>query len=74
MLKTAESVGWDNYRRVVDGIMEMINRTGLAHGYSFNSWSDVVQYDDDFIESWLDSPQTFAVLQLASHAEHTSKR
>ena len=38
--------------------MEMINRTGLAHGYSFNSWSDVVIYDEDFIESWLDSPQT----------------
>jgi hypothetical protein len=38
--------------------MEMINRTGLAHGYSFNSWSDVVIYDEDFIEAWLDSPQT----------------
>ena len=38
--------------------MEMINRTGLAHGYSFNSWSDVVIYNEDFIESWLDSPQT----------------
>jgi len=57
-VETAESVGWKDYRRVVDGIMEMINRTGLAHGYSFNSWSDVVQYNDDFIENWLDSPQT----------------
>ena len=57
-VETADSVGWDNYKRVVDGIMEMINRTGLAHGYSFNSWSDVVTYDEDFIETWLDSPQT----------------
>ena len=57
-VETAESVGWDNYKRVVDGIMEMLNRTGLAHGYSFNSWSDVVTYDNDFIETWLDSPQT----------------
>jgi hypothetical protein len=57
-VETADSVGWDNYKRVVDGIMEMINRTGLAHGYSFNSWSDVVIYDEDFIEAWLDSPQT----------------
>jgi hypothetical protein len=57
-VETADSVGWDNYKRVVDGIMEMLKRTGLAHGYSFNSWSDVVQYDDDFIEAWLDSPQT----------------
>ena len=27
-------------------------------GYSFNSWSDVVQYDEAFIQSWLHSPQT----------------
>ena len=57
-VETAEQVGWDNYKRVVDGIMEMLNRTGLAHGYSFNSWSDVVQYDEAFIQSWLHSPQT----------------
>ena len=57
-IETAESVGWDDYYRVVNGIMEMLNRTGLAHGYSFNSWSDVVQYDETFIQSWLDSPQT----------------
>jgi len=36
----------------------MINRTGLLHGYSFNSWSDVVTYDEAFIEEWLESPQT----------------
>ena len=57
-IETAESVGWDDYYRVVNGIMEMLNRTGLAHGYSFNSWSDVVTYDDAFINAWLDSPQT----------------
>ncbi len=57
-IETAEQVGWDDYVRVVDGIMEMLHRTGLAHGYSFNSWSDVVTYDDVFIEKWLQSPQT----------------
>ena len=57
-IETAEQVGWDDYVRVVDGIMEMLHRTGLAHGYSFNSWSDVVIYDDVFIEKWLQSPQT----------------
>ena len=57
-VETAESVGWDNYYRVVNGIMEMLTRTGLNHGYSFNSWSDVVQYDDTFIDNWLMSPQT----------------
>jgi len=57
-VETAEQVGWDAYKRVVDGIMEMLQRTGLAHGYSYNTWSDVVQYTPDFIEDWLHSPQT----------------
>ena len=57
-VETAEEVGYEAYCRVVDGIMEMINRTGLAHGYSFNTWSDVVRYDNDFIVDWLKSPQT----------------
>ena len=38
--------------------MTMYQRTGLLHGYSFNSWSDLVTYDDIFIEEWLLSPQT----------------
>jgi len=57
-VETAESVGWNVYRRTVNGIMEMVNRTGLAHGYSYNTWSDIIQYDDDFIADWLSSPQT----------------
>ena len=36
----------------------MLNRTGLNHGYSFNSWSDIVIYNDEFVNEWLDSPQT----------------
>ena len=57
-VETADTVGWDNYFRVVNGIVQMMHDTGLSHGYSFNSWSDVVQYDEDFIQSWLASPQT----------------
>ena len=57
-VETAEEVGWDAYKRVVDGIMELLNRTSLAHGYSYNTWSDVVQYTPEFIEEWLASPQT----------------
>jgi hypothetical protein len=38
--------------------MTLLNNTGLLHGYSFNSWSDVVAYDDQFVEEWLASPQT----------------
>ena len=57
-VEIASKVGWDNYKRVADGLMIMLQRTGLLHGYSFNSWSDVVTYDNAFIEEWLRSPQT----------------
>ena len=57
-VEIASEVGWANYKRVADGIMTMLDRTGLLHGYSFNSWSDVVIYDNAFLEEWLASPQT----------------
>ena len=57
-VETAEEVGWDAYKRVVDGICEMLHRTGLFHGYSYNTWSDVVQYTPEFVDNWLASPQT----------------
>jgi len=57
-VEIASEVGWENYCRVADGIMRMLQSTGLAHGYSFNSWSDVVTYDEQFVEQWLLSPQT----------------
>ena len=57
-VEIASEVGWENYKRVADGIMTLLDGTGLLHGYSFNSWSDVVTYDEAFIEEWLDSPQT----------------
>ena len=57
-VEIASEVGWDVYKRVADGIMILLNKTGLLHGYSFNSWSDVVEYDETFVEEWLASPQT----------------
>ena len=57
-VEIASEVGWDVYKRVADGIMNIFNNTGLLHGYSFNSWSDVVTYDREFVEEWLLSPQT----------------
>ena len=57
-VEIASEVGWDAYRSVADGIMIMLEKTGLLHGYSFNSWSDVVTYDRNFVEEWLLSPQT----------------
>ena len=57
-VEIASEVGWEAYKRVADGIMTLLNRTGLLHGYSFNTWSDQVTYDEAFIEEWLQSPQT----------------
>ena len=57
-VEIASEVGWESYKLVADQIMIMLDRTGLLHGYSFNSWSDMVTYDEAFIEEWLNSPQT----------------
>ncbi len=57
-VEIASKVGWDAYKKVADQIMIMLDNTGLLHGYSFNSWSDVVTYDINFVEEWLLSPQT----------------
>lgn len=57
-VEIASEVGWDDYCTVVDGLVALFQQTGLFHGYSFNSWSDVVTYDEDFVKEWLVSPQT----------------
>ena len=57
-VEIAAEVGWANYKRVADGIVSLYQRTGLFHGYSFNSWSDMVIYDEGFLRDWLESSQT----------------
>ena len=57
-VEIAAEVGWANYKRVADGIVFLYQRTGLFHGYSFNSWGDLVTYDEAFLRDWLESPQT----------------
>ena len=57
-VQIASEVGWEDYKRVADGLMLLYNKTGLLHGYSYNTWSDQVTYDEAFIEEWLESPQT----------------
>ena len=73
-VEIASEVGWDAYKRVADGMMSLLDRTGLLHGYSFNSWSDVVTYDNAFIEEWLKSPQTslYYSLQVMSDTQDKS--
>ena len=57
-VEIASEVGWDAYKKVADNFVKILDKTGLLHGYSFNSWSDVVTYDNAFVEEWLSSPQT----------------
>jgi len=58
-VETAADVGWEDYKRVADELVRMYQNSGnLFHGYSFNSWSDVVVYDEAFLKDWLASPQT----------------
>lgn len=57
-VEIASAVGWEAFKKVSDNIMIMLDRTGLLHGYSQNWWSDMVTMDEDFIEEWLESPQT----------------
>lgn len=54
----AAEVGWADYKRVVDGVVTLFRSTMLFHGYSFNSWSDMVTYDRAFIRDWMASSQT----------------
>ena len=70
-VEIASEVGWEDYKKVADGIVQMLDATGLLHGYSFNSWSDVITYDEAFIEEWLQSPQTslYYSLQVMSDTQ-----
>ncbi len=57
-VETAAEVGWAAFYKAANGLVRLYQRTGLFHGYSFNSWSDIVNYDEVFLKDWLDSPQT----------------
>lgn len=57
-VEIASEVGWDDYCRVANGIVTMYRNSGLWHAYSFNTWSDMVTYDSEFLEEWLVGPQT----------------
>jgi len=57
-VEIASECGWEAYKKVADEICRCFENTGLFHGYSFNSWSDVVTYNQALLQDWLDSPQT----------------
>ena len=67
-VEIAEEVGWENYSRMANGLVSLYQQTGLFHGHSANWWSDLVICDRDFLQEWLDSPQTsmYYALQVQS--------
>lgn len=72
-VEIAEEVGWAAFRKVADGICELLHRTGLFHGYSMNWWSDMVSCDEAFIREWLNSPQTSVYYALQVQAGTQAK-
>ncbi len=70
-VEIASEVGWDTYKKVADEFIRLYQNTGLLHGYSFNSWSDAVEYNEQFVEEWLDSPQTslYYALQVMGNTQ-----
>jgi hypothetical protein len=54
----ASEVGWADYKKVANGIVTLFRATMLFHGYSYNSWSDVVTYNREFLRDWMASSQT----------------
>ena len=73
-VEIASEVGWETYKKVADQLMTMLSRTNLLHGYSFNSWRDMVTYDEAFIDEWLVSSQTslYYSLQVMSDVQDKS--
>jgi len=57
-VEIAAEVGWESFFRVANGIVKLFQDTDLFHGYSCNHWSDLVSYDREFLQNWLESPQT----------------
>ena len=72
-VEIASEVGWHAYKFLADQLMIMYQNTGLLHGYSFNSWSDVVTYDRNFVEEWLLSPQTSLYYSLQAMSDTQDK-
>ena len=57
-VEIAAEVGWEVFFKVANNIVKLFQNTGLWHGYSMNTWGDLVSYDRELLEDWLESPQT----------------
>ena len=57
-VEIASECGWETYWRVSNAICKMLEGTGKFHGYSWNTWSDLIVYDEELIDCWLASDLT----------------
>jgi hypothetical protein len=66
-VEIASEVTYPVFREVADGLVGLMHDTGLFHGYSLNHWSDMIEYNYEFVQEWLDSPQSslYYALQVA---------
>jgi hypothetical protein len=69
----ASEVGWADYKKVANGIVTLFRSTMLFHGYSYNSWSDVVTYNREFLRDWMASSQTSLYYALQVMPDSQSK-
>ena len=63
-VETAEEVGWDSYYRVVNGIMEMLHRTGLSMDTASIAGVTWFSTTKSLLTAWLASPQTSCITAL----------
>lgn len=70
-VEIAAEVGWPTFFKVANGIVKLFQSTGLFHGYSCNHWSDQVVYSREFLQDWLESPQTslYYALQMTPQTQ-----
>lgn len=72
-VETAEQVGYSTFRGVADCIVSFFQDTSLFHGYSLNTWSDQVTYDEQFVNDWILSPQTSMYYALPTASDSQDK-
>ena len=58
-VEIASEVGWENYKRVADGIMRLYQTQWTSSWVLIQLVEQILAVmDEDFIEEWLRSPQT----------------
>ena len=68
--ETATTVDYWDYFDVADGWQKMMERTGLAHSISFNSW-DTVEMNLEFLQRWYKSSLNSLYYRLPVYSQQS---